>query len=98
MDGTTVHGENMIVANSGQEVFRAMQQIVIEGQDQSVKGPLEDGDGVLVDNYSACMVIQVHGALSSEKQEKMIHLFQSLPIPKVLDMLWGVVRQSRTLH
>ena len=88
----------MIVANTGREVFRAMQKIVIQRKDQTVKGPLDDRDGAPIDVCSASMVIQVHEALRQENQEKMMEMFERLPVGEAVNVLWKVSHQGHTLH
>ena len=88
----------MIVARTGQEVFQAIQKIVIQHKNQTVKGPLDDGDGAPIDVYSASMVIQVHEALGQESQEKMMEMFERLPVREAVKALWQISHQGHTLH
>ena len=78
----------MIVARTGREVFQAMQKIVIQHADDTVKGPMDIGVGVSVDILSAAMVIQVHEVLGVANQEKMMEMFEMRPIAEVVDVLW----------
>ena len=78
----------MIVAKTGREVFQAMQKIVIQHTDDTVKGPMDIGVGVPVDVRSAAMVIQVHEVLGEANQAKMMEMFEMRPIAAVVDVLW----------
>ena len=88
----------MIVANTGREVFQAMQQIVIQNKDQAIQGPVDEGGSVLVDTYSASMVVQVHEALAERNQERMMGMFEMLPLNKAVSVLWKVCHAGHTLH
>jgi hypothetical protein len=63
--------------------IEAARQVVEEGQYTKV-------DGVLLDHFTASMLVQVHDALSPENQAK----FGAMSLVRAVDVGWKVVQRA----